>query len=71
MSDLATGLSIRSLHPVFVAEIAGVDLTVPVAREDFQTIWDAFNEYHRHGKDAADRGLRHGPRRLSSKGAPP
>jgi alpha-ketoglutarate-dependent 2,4-dichlorophenoxyacetate dioxygenase len=45
MSDLATRLSIRSLHPVFVAEITGIDLTVPVAREDFQAIWDAFNEY--------------------------
>lgn len=45
MSDVATRPSIRSLHPLFVAEITGIDLTVPVAREDFRTIWDAFNEH--------------------------
>lgn len=45
MSAVASRLSIRPLHPLFVAEITGVDLTVPVAREDFRTIWDAFNEY--------------------------
>jgi alpha-ketoglutarate-dependent 2,4-dichlorophenoxyacetate dioxygenase len=45
MPDLATRPSISSLHPLFVAEITGIDLTVPVTREDFQTIWDAFNEY--------------------------
>ena len=45
MPELATRLSIRSLHPLFVAEITGIDLTVPVTREDFRSIWDAFNEY--------------------------
>ena len=45
MSDLATRPSIRSLHPRFVAEITGIDLTVPVTREDFRTIWNAFNEH--------------------------
>jgi alpha-ketoglutarate-dependent 2,4-dichlorophenoxyacetate dioxygenase len=33
------------LHPLFVAEITDIDLTVPLAREDFRTIWDAFNEH--------------------------
>ena len=45
MSHVATRLNIRSLHPLFVAEITGIDLTVPVAPEDFRTIWDAFNEH--------------------------
>jgi alpha-ketoglutarate-dependent 2,4-dichlorophenoxyacetate dioxygenase len=45
MTELATRISVRSLHPLFVAEITGVDLTVPVSREDFRTIWDAFNEH--------------------------
>ena len=45
MTDVATRLSIRKLHPLFVAEITGVDLTVPVSREDFRTVWDAFNEH--------------------------
>ena len=27
MPELATRLSIRSLHPLFVAEITGIDLT--------------------------------------------
>ena len=39
------GLSITPPHPLFVAEITGIDLTVPVARDDFRVIWDAFNEY--------------------------
>jgi len=45
MSEVAARLSIRSLHPLFVAEITGIDITAPVAREDFRTIWDAFNEH--------------------------
>lgn len=45
MSYVATRPSIRSLHPLFVAEISGIDLTVPVTREDFRTIWEAFNEH--------------------------
>jgi len=36
---------IKRLHPLFVAEVTGVDLTVPIPREDFRTIWDAFNEH--------------------------
>ena len=36
---------IKPLHPLFVAEITGIDLTAPVAREDFRAIWEAFNEY--------------------------
>ncbi len=45
MSAVLTRLSIKPLHPLFVAEITGIDLTVPVTREDFRAIWDAFNEY--------------------------
>jgi alpha-ketoglutarate-dependent 2,4-dichlorophenoxyacetate dioxygenase len=45
MPDLATRPTIRTLHPLFVAEITDIDLTVPLAREDFRTIWDAFNEH--------------------------
>ncbi len=45
MTELATRLAIKRLHPLFVAEVTGVDLTVPVSREDFRTIWDAFNEH--------------------------
>src|SRR5918992_982234 len=45
MSEVAMRLTIKPLHRFFVAEITGIDLTVPVAREDFRTIWDAFNEY--------------------------
>ena len=37
--------TIKPLHPLYVAEITGIDLTVPVAREDFRAIWAAFNEY--------------------------
>jgi len=42
---LKSCITVKPLHPLFVAEITGVDLTVPVAREDFRVIWDAFNEY--------------------------
>ena len=45
MPDVATRLSLKTLHPLFVAEITGIDLTVPLAREDFGAIWDAFNEH--------------------------
>ena len=45
MSAVLNRLSIKPLHPLFVAEIAGIDLTEPITREDFRTIWDAFNEH--------------------------
>ena len=45
MSEVATRVSVTPLHPLFVAEIGGIDLTVPVSREDFRAIWDAFNEH--------------------------
>lgn len=45
MSDVATRLNITKLHPLFVAEITGIDLTQPVARADFKVIWEAFNEH--------------------------
>jgi len=38
-------LSITRLHPLFVAEVTGIDLTMPIPREDLHTIWDAFNEH--------------------------
>lgn len=38
-------LSVKRLHPLFVAEISGVDLTKPLSREAAQIIWDAFNEH--------------------------
>ncbi len=45
MSAVLNRLTVKPLHPLFVAEITGIDLTVPVAREDFRAIWDAFNEH--------------------------
>src|SRR5215212_9088409 len=45
MSAVATSLTIKRLHPLFVAEVTGVDLTEPLSREDFRTIWEAFNEH--------------------------
>jgi len=45
MTELATRTRVKPLHPLFVAEVTGIDLTVAVSREDFRTIWDAFNEY--------------------------
>ena len=42
---MSTNLKIEPLHPLFVAEITGIDLTVPAARDDFRVIWEAFNEY--------------------------
>ena len=45
MTTLATRINIKRLHPLFVAEVTGIDLTVPISREDFRTIWEAFNEH--------------------------
>ena len=45
MSAVLNRLTIKPLHPLFVAEITGIDLTVPVAREEFRVIWEAFNEH--------------------------
>jgi alpha-ketoglutarate-dependent 2,4-dichlorophenoxyacetate dioxygenase len=45
MATLKTRLTIKRLHPLFVAEVTGIDLTVPIAREDFRAIWEAFNEH--------------------------
>jgi alpha-ketoglutarate-dependent 2,4-dichlorophenoxyacetate dioxygenase len=38
-------LTINRLHPLFVAEVTGIDLTAPISREDLRTIWDTFNEH--------------------------
>lgn len=40
-----THLTVKPLHPLFVAEITGIDLTIPLALDDFRAIWAAFNEY--------------------------
>lgn len=45
MSAVASRVTVKPLHPLFVAEVTGVDLTTPLAREDFRIIWDAFNEH--------------------------
>lgn len=45
MASVASRLTVKPLHPLFVAEVTGVDLTVPLAPEDAQAIWAAFNEH--------------------------
>ena len=45
MSELKSRLAIKGLHPLFVAEVTGIDLTAPIPREDFRAIWEAFNEH--------------------------
>lgn len=45
MASVVSPLQIRALHPSFVAEVTGVDLTVPLSPEDKATIWAAFNEH--------------------------
>ena len=45
METLATRLTIKRLHPLFIGEVTGIDLTQPITREDFRTIWNAFNEH--------------------------
>ena len=45
MTALKTRLAIKRLHPLFVAEVTGIDLTLPMPREDFRVVWDAFNEH--------------------------
>lgn len=45
MATLETRLAVKRLHPLFVAEVTGIDLAAPMPREDFRAIWDAFNEH--------------------------
>jgi alpha-ketoglutarate-dependent 2,4-dichlorophenoxyacetate dioxygenase len=45
MTTVKARLTIKRLHPLFVGEVTGIDLTQPIPREDFRTIWDAFNEH--------------------------
>jgi alpha-ketoglutarate-dependent 2,4-dichlorophenoxyacetate dioxygenase len=45
MSNVASSLIIKSLHPMFVAEVTGVDLTRPLSSDVRQAIWEAFNEH--------------------------
>ncbi len=45
MSTVANRITIKRLHPHFVAEVTGIDCSAPMSREDFRTIWEAFNEH--------------------------
>jgi len=45
MDTIKSRICIERLHPLFVAEVTGIDLTVSVPREDFRLIWEAFNEH--------------------------
>ena len=45
MLTLDTRLAVKRLHTLFAAEVTGIDLSVPVTRENFRTIWEAFNEH--------------------------
>ena len=45
METLKTRITVKRLHPLFVGEVTGIDLTAPMSREDFRTIWEAFNEH--------------------------
>jgi alpha-ketoglutarate-dependent 2,4-dichlorophenoxyacetate dioxygenase len=38
-------IELRKLHPLFVAEASGVDLSQPVDAEMVRTIWDAIDRY--------------------------
>ena len=45
MDTVATRLTVKRLHPLFIGEVTGIDLTRPITREAFRTIWEAFNEH--------------------------
>ena len=45
MTIIATRMTIKRLHPLFAAEVTGIDLTRPIPREEFVQIWEAFNEH--------------------------
>jgi len=45
MASVASRVSVKPLHPLFVAEVTGVDLTMPLTPEDRQAIWHAFNAH--------------------------
>ncbi len=45
MDTPVSRITIKRLHPLFVAEVTRIDLSEPVPREDFRMIWDAFNEH--------------------------
>ena len=45
MSTVANRITIKRLHPLFVGEVTGIDCSAPMSREDFRTIWEAFNEH--------------------------
>jgi alpha-ketoglutarate-dependent 2,4-dichlorophenoxyacetate dioxygenase len=45
MSNTASRIAVKPLHPLFVAEVTGVDLTASMAQEDLEILWHAFNEH--------------------------
>ena len=45
MSTVANRITIKRLHPHFVAEVTGIDCSAPMSQEDFRTIWEGFNEH--------------------------
>ena len=38
-------ITIKQIHPVFVGEVSGIDLTRPISREEVETIEDGMNQY--------------------------
>ena len=45
MPQASSSPVVKPLHPLFVAEITAIDLTLPVSRDAMRIIWEAFNEY--------------------------
>jgi len=44
-SDISMPMKLKPLHPVFVAQASGIDLTRPLAPDDVDAIHDAMNEH--------------------------
>jgi alpha-ketoglutarate-dependent 2,4-dichlorophenoxyacetate dioxygenase len=54
-------IAVRQLHPLFVAEVSGIDLSQPVDADMVRTIWDAIDRYAVlvfHGQRLSDAQLR-------------
>jgi alpha-ketoglutarate-dependent 2,4-dichlorophenoxyacetate dioxygenase len=39
------GIEIRQLHPLFVGEISGMELSRPLEEADVQALWEAIDRY--------------------------
>jgi alpha-ketoglutarate-dependent 2,4-dichlorophenoxyacetate dioxygenase len=39
------GIEIRQLHPLFVGEISGIELSWPLEEADVQALWEAIDRY--------------------------